>query len=345
MNILSDWANTQPEKFSTCKSGEAFEGIVYDALIVAIETLGQNAKIDYQKGGHRFPDIIIKYSQNQKKFGIEVKASTSSTSAKSWKINGNSVLGSTKDRTLEEVFLLFGKTALTPAEFRIKRYEDAISDVAVTHSPRYIIDMDLSDTDTFFQKSGISYNAMNEADDPIGLITEYYRSQGLKAWWLSESAPAVVRVFNDLTRKEQNNFIGEGFALFPEIFSNSQRKFYNLGFWATTERSIICPNLRDCYTAGGRTSVTFNGNLYLNLPQIFNKLKIYMREVRYALDNFDSKSLTENWNTSHQISENIEERLELWASLAKANAVRILTESETDNDALFYDILKEIINL
>ena len=113
---------------------------------------------------------MIEFS-NGEKYGIEVKSSASATS-KSWKINGNSVLGSTKENVID-TYIVFGKTAMGNQAFRFKRYEDAVANVAVTHSPRYAIDMDIAPGETFFDKSGLTYQQISESENPIGLITSY----------------------------------------------------------------------------------------------------------------------------------------------------------------------------
>ena len=121
--------------------------------------------------------------------------------------------------------------------FRFKRYEEAVANVAVTHSPRYAIDMDIAPDETFFVKSGLSYRQISESNDPIGLITAYFKSQGQRAWWLSESTPAAIRMFSDLPIEERNMLIGYCFAHFPEVFSNSQNKFSRCAMWLATEHN------------------------------------------------------------------------------------------------------------
>jgi hypothetical protein len=91
-------------------------------------------------GGQKFPDIVAK-----KYYGIEVKTTTQNH----WKTTGNSVLESTRVDNVERIFMLFAKLA-SPVEFRCRPYEEVLSEVVVTHSPRYLIDMNLEKGNTIF---------------------------------------------------------------------------------------------------------------------------------------------------------------------------------------------------
>lgn len=63
-----------------------------------------------------------------------------------------------------------------PVEFRTRRYEECLCDIAVTHSPRYKIDMELPIGETIFDKMGISYDEMRRLENPIDPVVKYFRS-------------------------------------------------------------------------------------------------------------------------------------------------------------------------
>ena len=109
-----------PERIASCNSGDKFELCVVEAAQAVIDISYPGATIHYTAGSHAFPDIVIEFDDGDR-YGIEVKSSSSSTS-KSWKINGNSVLGSTKENVLD-TYIIFGKTARGHQAFRYKRYE------------------------------------------------------------------------------------------------------------------------------------------------------------------------------------------------------------------------------
>lgn len=308
---LEGLSQKDPRVIAACKTGEDFEVCVRNAVEVVLAESGIQAEIKYEQGGHMFPDIVLAF-ENGDQYGIEVKSSTSI--GRSWKINGNSVLGSTKEDVID-TYVMFGKTAMGHQAFRCKRYEDCVADVAVTHSPRYRIDMDLEPGTTFFDKSGLSYKQISESEDPIGQITAYFRSQGQKAWWLSESTPAAIRMFSDLSNEEQAELIGYCFAHFPEIFSSSSKKFHRCAMWMVTERSVVAPSLRDSFTAGGRVDISLYGATYENVPQIFNNLRIYRKHIVDAIENASIEELREDWNYPGALDDSINSRITAWVSV------------------------------
>ena len=83
--------------------------------------------------GQKFPDIIA-----NRFFGVEVKT----TKQNHWRTTGNSVFEGTRVDGIERIFMLFGKMK-SPIEFKWRAYEECLSEIVVTHSPRYLIDMNL----------------------------------------------------------------------------------------------------------------------------------------------------------------------------------------------------------
>ena len=55
----------------------------------------------------------------------------------------------------------------SPIEFRARAYEECLSEVVVTHSPRYLIDMNLEKGKTIFDKINISYDTLRKKQNPI----------------------------------------------------------------------------------------------------------------------------------------------------------------------------------
>lgn len=298
LDILKADCGTNPDNYR--KSGESFEPIVVRAIKKALDCVGLDVNVDYIPGGHRFPDLVLR-DENGVKFGIEVK---SSTSGKSWKINGNSVVGTTKEEGIVENVIVFGKLRGKDSEFKARNYEQSIANVGVTHSPRFLIDLELPEGESFFDKSGITYAQLSSSDNPIKRITDYFSSIGQKAWWLAESTPASIRMFGDLSRYEQNYLMGYAFVHFPEIFSDSSSKFYRYMSWLVTEKSIVDSALRDRFTAGGRIDLIVGEKKYCNVPRIFGNLNRLKANVLMELKNTDLESLSEDWGievvSSHQ---------------------------------------------
>lgn len=99
------------------KSGEAFEPCVKRAVEKALLALGLPDRVDYTPGGHGFPDLVLEDAAG-KRFGIEVKSSTGS--GNSWRINGNSVLGTTRVPGLQKTAVVFGKMRGADSVFRVR---------------------------------------------------------------------------------------------------------------------------------------------------------------------------------------------------------------------------------
>ena len=305
---LYETAKNDPESITSCKTGDDFELCVKKALEQVILSTGTKADILYTAGSHVFPDIII-LSHTGEKYGIEVKSSTTKK-GREWKINGNSVMGSTRGDEVIETYIVFGKSSML--EFKAKNYEECVANVVVTHSPRYLIDMDLAADETFFEKSGITYKDITTSDNPISLITKYFQEQGHKAWWLSESTPAAVRMFSDVSIKEQNECFGHGLAHFPELFERNATKYKRLALWMATERSIVASSLRDDFSAGGQVNMIVNGMVYNKLPQIYYRLLQYKDYLVAALDAADPDELCKDWGVKVSNIDSLDKKIDAW---------------------------------
>lgn len=292
---LEKLSSTNPAEIAACKSGEDFEVCVRDAAAAVLAREGIQAEIQYEQGSHVFPDVVLVFA-NGEKYGIEVKSSTS-TNSKNWKINGNSVLGSTKEDVID-TYIIFGKTAIGNQGFRCKRYEDAIANVAVTHSPRYAIDMEIASGETFFAKSGLTYKQISESKDPIGQITAYFRSQGQHAWWLAESTPAAIRTFSNLSVEEKKSLVGYCFAHFPEVFSSGATKFSRCAMWLASEHSIVSSSLRDNFSAGGK----YEYGQFGKISRIYKTLEDCREYVLRALDDATVEELYADWGWEYRDS-------------------------------------------
>ena len=323
---LEDLSHTNPAAITACRSGEDFEVCVRDAVEAVLLREGICANIQYEQGSHTFPDIVLAFS-NGDKYGIEVKSSTGT--GRSWKINGNSVLGSTKEAVID-TYVMFGKTAMGHQAFRCKRYEDCVADVAVTHSPRYRIDMDLAPGTTFFDKSGLSYQQISNAEKPIDLITEYFRSQGQHAWWLAESTPAAIRMFSDISVEERKVLLGYCFAHFPEVFSTSSNKFSRCAMWLAAEHSIVSSSLRDNFSAGGKYEYLDYGRI----PRIFDTLESCRKYVLRALDEATIEQLCEDWRVPYQEEFRTYNKLSAWLGVASASCPPAVNVGYKSNDIL-----------
>lgn len=316
---LDQLAASDPHKIAACNTGEKFEGCVVEVANGVVEESYPGAKVEYTPGSHAFPDVVVDFGVNGR-YGIEVKSSSSITS-KSWKINGNSVLGSTKQAVVD-TYIVFGKTAIGHQEFRYKRYEEAVSNVGVTHSPRYMIDMEIDPGETFFARSGLSYQQISKSGNPIGLITDYFKAQGLRAWWLAESTPAAIRMFSELSAQERAEMIGYCFAHFPEVFSSSVKKYQRSALWLTMKQSVVSTSLRDNFSASGRADVVLKNVTYPDAPKIYKTLHEHRYVVRNVLSEASVEELMDDWNTVAKTPRTERDVLVLWTLLSAHKADR-----------------------
>lgn len=264
-------------------------------------------------GGQKFPDIVA-----NKFYGIEVKTTTQNH----WKTTGNSVLESTRVADVERIFMLFGKLG-KPIEFKCRAYEECLSEVVVTHSPRYLIDMNLEEGKTIFDKINTTYDTLRQKKNPIKPITDYYKSKlkkGQDLWWIQDTEKAsnlVINIWNNLTTDEQNNFVNTAMAIFPEIFSHRQDKYSRFAIWLVKNEGVVCPNVRDAFTAKGRADILLNNKEYKQVPRIFINLFENISSIIENLDNISALELSEFWNKKTTEKNKILDWIEIVASNSK----------------------------
>ena len=148
-----------------------------------------------------------------------------------------------------------------PIGFKYRLYQDCLYDIAVTHSPRYLIDMELNAGKSIFDKLGLNYYELRLKDNPIKSIVEYYRSisrHGEEPWWMdSGETPEVVlkptvSLWSNLSAGEQVVLRNEAMARFPEIFGRGSSKYQKLASWLAARHGIVDSSLRDRFSAGGK---------------------------------------------------------------------------------------------
>src|SRR5690554_3823346 len=282
-------------------------------------------------GGQRFPDIIA-----NKFYGIEVKTTTQNH----WKTTGNSVLETTRVEDVERISMLFAKLA-SPIEFRARPYEEVLSEVVVTHSPRYLIDMNLEQGKTIFDKIKMPYDTLRKKENPIRPIVDYYKSKlkpGEELWWMdaennSKASNIVIRIWNNLSLKEKQELKSRAMVYFPELFGNSSDKFGRLAIWLVTREAVVCPNVRDLFTAGGKSDYVIGKKVYQRVPRIFLNLFDNVPTIAETIMQTPAFELSEYWETKTTDKTKLFDWIDLVAEHAKKiqdakhlNIKQILTE-------------------
>lgn len=285
------------------------EELVLSSMIKAAIGTTFNGKI--ARGTlHAFPDIII-----NEKFGVEVKM----TIGDKWTSTGNSILEGTRVKRIEKIFLFFIKIG-GDIDIKYRLYQECLNDIAVTHSPRYTIDMNLSAGKSIFDKIGIKYNDLRNRQNPIRYIKDYYKKQlsdGEELWWIdqeSTSAP-IIKGYGNLSVDKQERFIVDSMILFPEIFGSSNLKYSRPSAYLFTEYNAISSNMRDKFTAGGQATIKIAG-ITIKVPKIMLKLINRSKEINRTIKKMDKNKLSHYWRVD-RIKDPI---IEHWKNILDSNS-------------------------
>ena len=218
--------------------------------------------------GQRFPDIVAYVNANEA-YGIEVKT----TKVNKWKSTGSSIFEGTRVDDVKNIHLLFGKLT-DPIEFRCRKYEECLYDVAITHSPRYLIDMEINKSESIFSKVGVDYDTLRCLDNPFKPIKNYLRKSlkdGEDLWWIDNNDESVrdlsVRLWGNLSQGRKEELRISALAHFPILLSNNPKKYSRLATWLVSKYGIVNHALRDTFTAGGQIDI--DG---IMLPKIYNHM-------------------------------------------------------------------------
>jgi hypothetical protein len=312
-----------PHDFIGCNPTE-FEGnFVFKTLEEVAKDTPFNGSIRLISG-HKFPDIIVKNI-----YGIEVKT----TKADKWTSTGNSVFESTRVEDVEKIYIFFAKL-INPIGFRYKPYQECLHDIAVTHSPRYLIDMDLKKGDTIFDKMGVDYEKLRMQANPVATFREYYKRTNPREepWWMGNPEDSeephlvnpVVKLFSDLTTEEKSSYVIRAMVFFPEIFGNYDDKYKGVASWLAGRYGVVDSCLRDRFTAGGRKTIQLGKNNYKNIPRIFKTLVDKMGDVRDLLLSTDSSELDYYWGEKNPHDTN----LNRWSKLFLRHSKGVINDNQ-----------------
>lgn len=262
-------ASHNPGLYCDCSSQELEKVAVSLLKEIAPQTPFNKDEIKLVSG-FRFPDIIA-----GKNFGVEVK----STCKNHWTSTGSSIIESTREENIENIYMLFGKLGGSPAEFRCRPYAECLYDIAVTHSPRYLINMDIPHAETIFSKMNTTYDEFRKSKTAIESVREYYykkaKQEGKQEmpWWFSNSETVGnvnVRLWSTCSVEERKVLKAKMIILFPEILDS---QYANMALWLCSYHSIIVHNARDMMSASGQYKrIKGGGLLQQPIPHIVGSI-------------------------------------------------------------------------
>ena len=288
--ILNEDAKKHPKEYQSLKSN-GLEECSVDKIKEACKNTPFNPDEVKLVSGQRFPDIIA-----EKYYGIEVKM----TKKNHWKSVGSSIVESTRDSFVEEIFLLFGKMGGEYPEFCCRPYGEVMCDISVTHSPRYFIDMELKAGETIFDKLNTTYDEFRCAEDSIDKVRKYYKKKANEAhrmempWWVtSENADEQrsfnVRLWKSLEAEMQNDLQAKCMILFPEALNPKQSatKYNQTTLWLCSYSQVVMPNIRDLYSAGGQIVAVDGEMLPTPVAQVFARIVKHADRIKDMLQKPD----------------------------------------------------------
>ncbi len=264
-SLLNEEAKQKSEYFRERKGS-----LLEDDVKLAIEECAKNSPFEgtiEKVSGQKFPDIIA-----AKYYGVEVK----STIEDHWTSTGSSILESTRVANVERIFMTFGKLGGDTVQFLSRPYEECLCGIAVTHMPRYLINMQLKKGETIFDKIGLSYDELRSLENPIRPVSRYYRSKlkpGESLWWTGdngeETVSATIKLWKNLTKDEKRWYMAYGCVNYPEVFSGT---YDNYALWLTSQ-GVVNTHIRDLFSAGGKEKFVLNDGTVVLLPAIYRKIK------------------------------------------------------------------------
>lgn len=290
-------------------TGTDFENMIYDSLIEA----GFHEE-EISHSTQKFPDFILEDLEDGDKIGVEVKK----TDAARWEVIGGSIYESLKN-DIEDTYVLMAKMGGAKPEVRLRRYEECIADLKVTHSPRFYLNMDL--------KEGEDYLTKNDAKDLLELsgdelnrkIRKLLRTK--KSTWWSEGDTVA---FSDLPKEEKGVYLNEGIALFPEVFKGD---YHNFTPWLVYSCLVWCGNVRDIFSAGGNKLIEDSG---IYVSAVMNRALENSESIKQRIIDMTEEEMQKFWRKN---TDDINERLDIWLKLVEDN-LKVSTDLIANNRKL-----------
>lgn len=232
LTIESQTART----FNTSKELEDRARSVFQELLNR-----HNIEIEISPPAQDFPDIIIG------PFGVEVKFTEKNT----WRSVANSISEGSRDESVNQIYILFGKMGGTP-EVRWAKYDDCVIHVRTSHVPRFEVEM--TGRESLFNKIGISYLEFSKLpiQEKMKYVRTYVRGRirpGEYYWWVEQESTQAVRenvsVFSDLPKPMRRQLLAEAVLLFPQIINPhkmSSREF-RFALHILNTYHVFCPSV------------------------------------------------------------------------------------------------------
>ncbi|MCI5620867.1 MAG: hypothetical protein MR355_04800 [Lachnospiraceae bacterium] len=276
-------------------SGTDFEKVVYDSLIEA-----GFEKDSITHSAQKFPDFVLEDKEDGDKLGVEVKK----TDSDKWEVIGGSIYESLKN-DIDDTYIIMAKMGGEKPEVRLRKYEECIAGLKVTHSPRFYLNMDLEEGEDYLTKNDAKDLLELSGDELNRKIRKLLRTQ--KSTWWSEGETVA---FSDLTKEEKGLYLNDGIALFPEVFKGDYRNFTP---WLVYSCYVWCGNVRDIFSAGGNR---FVDELGIYVSAVMYRALENVLSIRQRIIDMTDEEMQKFWG---KVAENDTDRMSLWLSLVEEN--------------------------
>ncbi|WP_394795986.1 restriction endonuclease [Armatimonas sp.] len=274
------------------KTSKEFETRVREVLT---ETGSGDMNIDFDPHPHVFPDIAIG------SYGVEVKFTTNDT----WRSVANSIFEGSRNSSVENIYVVFGKMGGSP-EVRWGKYDDCVIHVRTSHVPRFEVEM--TSRESLFKKLNIEYKDFSvlPADEKMRYIRQYARARlktGERLWWLEDSSdqehslPFQARLYMNLDQQEKRRLRAEAALLCPQIVkpSRGKNKYDDVVLYLLTYHGVLCPQARDLFSAG---SVALRSDSQRGGNYVRRALQDIETEMLEAANRLENALFVEYWEKS-----------------------------------------------
>ena len=187
-----------------------------------------------------------------------------------------------------------------------------------------------------------TYDQLRIDENLVNPIIKYYKSKlkpGDNLWWIDNNTSnshnnLIIRIWNNLSVQEKFRIKIQALVYFPELFGNRNDKFGKLAIWLIMRNSIVCPNLRDIFTAGGKGDFVVDKQLFSQIPRMFLNVFENIDALKKILATTEVSVLSEFWGIETSESTKVFD----WISLVDNN----WKKSPQSN---FLDIKKILLDL
>ncbi len=248
-----------------------------------------------------FPDIVANSI-----YGVEVKQVQKNSS----RTRGNSIFETTRVPNVKQVYLMMCWDAAGGGRIKWRKYEEAIADVVITHSSRYLIDAELPEGQSLFDQLEISYDTFRnlEQNEMMSHVRKLYQQNddSKDLWWLETRDRKPLRTLESLNDEERYKLIAEAFFLCPCVFGEDSRHKFTPVVAYFLSQGVVSQVIRDKFSSGGRNYI--NG---IEVAQMLYRAGVrHKDEIINASSYLDDELICQFWEIKNPPSN--DNRIKEW---------------------------------